>query len=256
MPDRIDRQPTILLVGTGHWSNPGKDYKSVEFDDMLALPRQREIADCPERLARFSPTKVALEVMADQSEAVNEDYRLYRAGSLTLTANERHQLGFRLAAMLGHERIFGIDWHNLDRPIGWDQAIAFAQEHGQLDRIAFFTRAEQADEQDRAAERDCVRQMSVRDQLLEINDPERMAEGHQIYMDLAQVGDGNVYIGADVVLRWYERNMTIFVNLSRIATDPDDRVLVVIGGGHLPLLTHFIESSRRFGLVPASKYLI
>jgi hypothetical protein len=74
-------------------------------------------------------------------------------------------------------------------------------------------------------------------------------------MDLAQVGEGANYIGGDVVLRWYERNMKIFLNIARLATSPDDRILVVIGGGHLPLLTHFAEGSGRFELVSASRYL-
>ncbi len=74
-------------------------------------------------------------------------------------------------------------------------------------------------------------------------------------MDLAQVGRGDDYIGAEVVLRWYERNMKIFVNLFRIIPAPDDRVLVLIGGGHLPLLSHFIEGSGSVNLVPVSDYL-
>jgi hypothetical protein len=49
--------------------------------------------------------------------------------------------------------------------------------------------------------------------------------------------------------------MKIFLNIARLATSPDDRILVVIGGGHLPLLTHFAEGSGRFELVSASRYL-
>lgn len=65
--------PTVLLVGTGNWGNPGLDYKSVAFDDMLAPGRQREIAECLEHLARFAPTKVALEILPDQEEAWNAE---------------------------------------------------------------------------------------------------------------------------------------------------------------------------------------
>jgi len=247
--------PAILLLGSGHWSNPGKDYVSIDHDDMLSPARQREIEDCLQRLARFAPTKVALEVMADATDALNEDYRRYRAGTFALTANERHQLGFRLAAMLGHDQIYGIDWHNLERPIGWDGAIAFAREHGQDDLIAFFNHSEEERATRSAVESQRLRSMSVREQLLETNDPATRAGNHRVYMDLALIGQGSTYIGADVILRWYERNMKIFVNLSRIACSPDDRVLVVIGSGHLPLLTHFIEGSGRFELVSPGRYL-
>jgi hypothetical protein len=255
MPERAADLPQPLFLGTGHWSNPGKDYKSIEFDDMLAPGRQREIGDCLERLAGFAPTKVALEVMADATDELNADYQRFRAGNLALTANERHQLGFRFANAMGHDRIYGIDWHDLTREIGWDAAIAFARQHGQHKFIAFFTQLEQEGDEDRAAERDRIRRWSVREQLLETNDSASLADSHRIYMDLAQVGEGSNYIGGDVILRWYERNMKIFLNIARIATSPVDRVLVVIGGGHLPLLTHFAEGSGRFAPVPASRYL-
>lgn len=92
-------------------------------------------------------------------------------------------------------------------------------------------------------------------QRLGTNAPGEMADSHRVYMDLAQVGKGNTYIGAEVVLRWYERNMMMFVNVSRLATHPEDRVLVVVDGGHLPLLRHFLTSSGRFQTDDIGTYL-
>lgn len=256
MSDSNVQRPAILLVGTGHWDNPGLDLASVEFDDMLSPRRQREIEDCLGRLADFSPTKVALEVMPNRMEEWNAEYRAYRQGRFTLTENERYQLGFRLAAMANHECIYGIDWHDLERPIGWERAITFARTHGQEDRIAFMTAAEQETGQHREAERERIRRMSVREHLAEVNAPGSVAESHRVYMDLARVGEGPNYVGADVVLRWYERNMMIFANLARIVNAPTDRILVIIGAGHIPLLAHFVESSGRFELHLANAYLV
>lgn len=86
-------------------------------------------------------------------------------------------------------------------------------------------------------------------------DVDRMVESHQVYMNLAQVGEGETYVGAEVVLRWYERNMRMFVNLARLATRPDDRVLVVVGAGHLTLLSHFISGAGRCRLEQVGDYL-
>ncbi len=255
MSDHVDRQPTILLVGTGHWSKPGLDYASVDYDDMLAPGRQREIEAVLDRLTAFAPTKVALEFMPDQVNSWNAEYRSYRQGRFGLTANERHQLGFRLAAMADHTQIHGIDWHDRDRAIGWDKAITFARTHDQADHIAFFVRSEQETEQDRATEPERIRQLSVREQLREVNAPVWTAANHRIYIDLVRVGDGSDYVGADVVLRWYERNLKIFVNVTRLITALTDRVLVVIGAGHLALLTHFVAGSGRFALECVSDYM-
>ena len=253
--EMADRLPTVLLLGTGHWGNPGLDFKSTDFDDMLAPKRQQEIAQCLDQLARFAPTEVALEILPGMAEAWNAEYQAYRDGTFALTANERHQLGFRLAAMADLDRIHGIDWHDFERPIGWERAIDFAREHGQDHNIGFYTTVAEETEADQAAEREHIRRTSVREQLLGTNTPEAMAESHQVYMGLAQVGEGNNYIGAEVVLRWYERNMMMFVNISRLATHLESRVLVVVGGGHLPLLRHYLTSSGRFHVDEVGTYL-
>ena len=244
-------KPSIVLLGTGHWSNPGVDYRQHKFDDMLSPWRQQEIEECLQSLVAIEPTKVALEVERHDEAALNTDYAAYRAGDYALTSNERHQIGFRLAAMLGHPRVHAIDWHHPTQPIGWDDAISFAEHHGQQHLISFFSAAQNGP----AAERNRIHQTHVRDLLLESSDTTCLMEHHEVYMDMAQIGSGAEYVGADVILRWYERNMKIFVNISRLAVSPNERVLVLIGGGHLPLLTHFVEGAGRFRLEPASRYL-
>lgn len=255
MDDRAADPPTILLVGTGHWGNPRLDLKNVEFDDMLAPGRQREIEECLAHLARFAPTKVALEITPDQLPALNVEYRRYREGDFALTANERHQLGFRLADMAGCAAVHGIDWHDLERPIPWLSAIDYAMKHGQDHLVSFLTAALAEPSEGSAAERARLRATSVRDHLLATNAPAAMAASHRLYMDLAQVGEGDTYIGAEIVLRWYERNMMMFVNIARIASTPEDRVLIVVGGGHLPLLTHYLRDAGAFRLEFVEDYL-
>src|SRR5258708_4578389 len=118
--------PTILLLGSHHLANNNYDRYNVQFDDMFSLHRQQEIAHCVELLKRFQPTKVAVEILSERSEKLNEDYQNYRSGTFTLTSSEFHQLGFRTAAAIGHDRIYAIDWNE---SIDWDLAFTYAQEH-------------------------------------------------------------------------------------------------------------------------------
>ena len=251
----------MMLVGTGHWSNPGIDYHSAHYDDMLSPQRQAEIASTLEQLAGFAPTKVALEVMPYAADALNQAYRDYRArgvraGNLTLSANERHQIGFRLSARAGHERVFGIDWHDPARDIGWDGAIQAAIRLGQDDLVTAFNARPEGDGDRRSSEQDSPRYRTVGQLLLDANDPATLATDHQAYMALGRVGQGDDYIGAEVVLRWYERNVKFFVNLCRIIMAPDDRVLVLIGAGHLPLLRHFLEGAGAYRLDNVCDFLV
>ena len=57
--------------------------------------RSRRIVD---RLAAFRPTRVAVEWPADAQAELDQRYADYRAGRRALSANERDQIGLRLAA--------------------------------------------------------------------------------------------------------------------------------------------------------------
>lgn len=48
--------------------------------------------------------------------------------------------------------------------------------------------------------------------------------GHRAYLDMAHVGAGDNYIGAEQYGIWYTRNVKIYANLARIAK-PGDRLL-------------------------------
>lgn len=248
-------KPTILLLGCGHWSNPNLDYFNIQYDDMLAPERQRQIHLCLEQLTRFRPTKIALECPVYKAEELNERYLRYRKRELALTANERDQLGLRLAASLKHEQVYPIDWHDLSRAIGWELALDFARENNQVDLIGAVALSQEERQLHMKEETVSARTSSVQELLLQANDPQRLWLNHQLYVNMACIGTETLYVGADVIIRWYERNMKIFVNLTRIITSPLDRILLIIGSGHIPLLSHFIESSRLYTLETVSSYL-
>jgi hypothetical protein len=68
------------------------------------------------------------------------------------------------------------------------------------------------------------------------------------------VGAGDGYIGARVVADWYERNLHIFANLAAVA-QPGERVLLIIGGGHAPILRDLVRVHPDMRLVEALDYL-
>ena len=51
----------VMIVGTFHLDNPGRDVFNVQVDDVLAEKRQAELADIATALARFAPTDVMVE---------------------------------------------------------------------------------------------------------------------------------------------------------------------------------------------------
>ncbi|HEX8392401.1 MAG TPA: DUF5694 domain-containing protein, partial [Longimicrobium sp.] len=115
-------RPQVMVLGTAHWANPGLDYNNPQVDDVLSPRRQAEVQAILDALAEFRPTRIALEAEPSRDSVWNDRYRRYRAGSLTLGRDERDQIGLRLAARLGHDRVYTVDWQNgmdVGGVLGW-----------------------------------------------------------------------------------------------------------------------------------------
>lgn len=116
----INRRAQVLLLGTYHFKFSTNDMLKPEVVlDMLSPEKQREIEEVVERLKLFRPTKIAVENKLDKDASLNADYRAYRDGEFSLTPWEGHQIGFRIAAALGHDRLYPIDeWGRQYEPDG------------------------------------------------------------------------------------------------------------------------------------------
>jgi len=60
-PPETMARAEVLVLGTYHMANPGRDIFNTQADDVLAPKRQAEIAQLLEVLKKFQPTKVAIE---------------------------------------------------------------------------------------------------------------------------------------------------------------------------------------------------
>jgi hypothetical protein len=93
--------------------------------------------------------------------------------------------------------------------------------------------------------------MPLRNYLLYLNSPPRLRLGHGTYLTgYFKVGAGDKYCGADdLAAYWYDRNLRIFANLLRLVRSPEERIVVIFGAGHLPILRHLAESSPDLRLI-------
>lgn len=244
-------RPTILILGSYHMANPGKDAINVKADDVLTTRRQREIEQLVELLKEFKPTKIAVEVEPENDSELQARYREYLNGSYQLGRGEAEQIGFRLAKKMGHGKVYPVDW---SKPPPVDLATvdfeAFAEANNQKALLEeAFRKARSLVATGEGKTR------SVVDTYRFINQDERNREDHRIYLTIARIGLNGQYPGANWVQYWYGRNLKIFVNLTRITESPDDRILLIIGSGHVRLLQQFVEDSGYYILGDPLKYL-
>lgn len=52
----------------------------------------------------------------------------------------------------------------------------------------------------------------------------------------------------------YDRNLRIFRNLQRLTSSPEERILLVIGAGHLPILQFVASTSPEYELMDVRDY--
>jgi len=247
----------LLLLGTFHFKDAGLDNYRPEVDvDILSPARQREVEEVVDRLAAFNPTKIMLEMHGPAVERLHQEYRQYLDGGFELGANEIYQLGFRLGKRLGHAQL-----HYVDAPGRLYEQYASREEwmayYGQCGEPgaenpweARFTALYRHGDLAKAKQ-------TLRETLLETNSEERILAGHGHYtIGFHTIQCQDKYPGADHLTGWwYNRNIRIFSKVRALTAVPEDRVLLIIGSGHLPILRHLAQASPEYHLREVAEFL-
>ncbi|HSF39975.1 MAG TPA: DUF5694 domain-containing protein [Thermoanaerobaculia bacterium] len=240
--------PTFLIVGTFHFEGSTADLLSNSMPDTLGEKRQKQIGEVVDALARFRPTKVAIEYPVGHAK-VQEAWQAYLDGTRELKPSETEQIAFRLAKKLGHKKIWPVD-HKLD--MDFDSLMQAVQKYGQQ---AYFEQAMAGGKAYVGETQRRLDQETIGSALRFMNDPKSLETGHGMYMLMAQVGGAGDAKGAEVVGGWYQRNLYIFSNLVRLIESPGERVLLVIGAGHAKLLREYIREAPNLRLEETGEYL-
>lgn len=255
---RNEPSPEVLLLGMFHFQDAGLDGYKPEFPfDVRSPARQRELGEVLDRLAAWKPTRILVESKVERQGRLDSLYAVYPGGGMDTLRNEIYQVGFRLARRLGLPGVTA-----MDAPARWldpgmteeeyerrSKALAKGPLSG-TDWGARFTALYRADDSLKS-----VRPLRAR--LLAINTPERLRAGHGHYLvgDLLNGPPGD-YFGADgFASAWYNRNIRMYSNVVRSVRGPDERVLVVIGAGHVPILRELMLSTPVVRLVEVADVL-
>ncbi len=233
--DRLDGPALaeVLVVGTYHMDNPGRDIINMKADDVLAPKRQSEMHEVAVALARFRPTKIAIE--ADSDSPKIKMYQDYLAGKHELSRDEREQIGFRLGKELKLAKIYAI---NEDGEFPFPGIQDYAKARGRDKELESLMGNVQKMVTD---DNEYLKSHTVLDMLVRINSAEAVRRNLASYAMFAHFGEENDYAGATLLTQWYQRNMRIQENLLNIV-EPGDRVLVIYGSGHLGLLRQDVEA--------------
>ena len=242
----------ILLLGTFHFMESSIDFYSDEIQNELNL--------LAKKLLSFHPDAIAVEAAAHAQKCIDEAYIIFdledlqdrnkmqnpALGEINMFGqtcpitydNEALQIGFRLGKMAGHSKVYAID----------DDTI--------INMEVLKTPSPSLEKAKNALNADI--NWHINDTIIDMykyyNSEEWPKRHHSIYIQANAIRLDNTYAGAEMVAKWYERNLKIFSNIQRLAAKYQ-RIFIIFGAGHLQILRDLINADSNLKLVDIDSYL-
>ena len=259
---QMPQKPTLMILGSGHLANWGADRINYRMDDVLAPKRQVELQALADQLAQFKPTKIAVEVDERWDAKLQEEYNGYLKDSFQLEPHEIHQIGFRLAKDMGHPKVYCVDYFRDDPIVREDREDhltdwgTFAEANDQEHLLGSPPTGKMTEDEDGKIWIEPEKYEPIIDMYVRINQDEKIRTNLRDYLRIARIGLQDQYPGANWVSHfWYPRNLKTFVNLTRITESEDERILLIIGAGHLGFLKQIAEDSEFYHVESPLQYL-
>ncbi len=241
----------ILVLGTFHFASNQDVIKHGELD-ILGAQRQAEIQELNDKLAGFAPDRVMVEwkVVEDQP-FVDSAYAEYLADRFTLRANEVYQIGFRQARRFatGPPQCIDADglflFDTLNYAAGKSGDTAWFEAY--MDSVVHLVMEEDSMHMHRSIT-EALRQMNA-------EEGSRLSLAVNGVFAAARLGPLGDDAGAEFIGQWYLRNIRMYANICRSTRATDQRVLVIVGNGHRPIIEQLLRADPDWEVIDAERYL-
>jgi Family of unknown function (DUF5694) len=243
--ESAEQLPEVMILGVYHMGDIGLDPRFAGFKPTNSPERQKQIIELVDRLARFRPTRIAIEFEPRRADQIAERYRKFLATGQPDNTGETAQLSFRLAKKLGLRELCLVDYKN---NYSYDAVEAYEKRTGG-------PRSFRPSRPSQLTDRWLDERFSVGEMLAVYNSELYLRRAHAyelVHLDSWQEGDEP---GPELATKWYDRNLRIYARIRRCMRDNRDRVLVVVGAGHAPLLRRFVQDAHDLKLVSPRGFL-
>ena len=222
---KVRKLTDILLFGIFHFFEEKIDFSSDTV--------QRQLDDLSYAVSKFAPSAVAVEL---EKEKYGEKVCLLDVNWKQAFTREQFYFGGRIATNSGLKVL-----HPIDKifPLNADMVNP---ENMQLiiPRLQYLQKLDEID--------------NINEKCRFINSAQYVSHDANMYLDINSQNRNGDYFESKCLSEWYFRNLCIFSNLQHVAKE-HDRIVVLYGAGHIPILRDLINMSDSMNLVDINDYI-
>ncbi|NKI27978.1 hypothetical protein HCG49_15560 [Arenibacter sp. 6A1] len=231
----------VLNFASVHLSGSTDAYSSIT--DVNSPKATADIQEIVNRLVKFKPTIICVEIPPESTEFINTTYQKYKTDQSNRInySEEVNVIGLEVARLSGTKKIYGID-----NAIGFD--------YPKLVELANKNSSDSLYVQNIMSSYETLNNKPLLEQYSEINTTKYKMETYDLYNFLATMHTPKNFEGADIIADFYKRNLRMYANFSDVPLTKNDRVLIIMGATHTAYFDIFLGNSTKYILENAMEY--
>ena len=224
-------KPQIMIVGTQHYH---ETFNNSEPDELFL----ESVNTLRESLIKFRPTRICLEQEAKIQEFINSEFNSYNPDRFY--KKEAYDLGFHTAKKAKLKSVIAMD--RMEQEYGTN-GMTDSYEWAKNYDLSFIELIERI----QSSHAKISKMNNTYKITLELNRPESYKMDEELYGHMMLLGeDSNISI--PWLTWWYKRNMIMVNNVTRNLVN-SDKVIIIVGYGHIYILKQLLEASNKFDVI-------
>lgn len=253
----------VLLLGTYHFNNPGRDAIKSKERNILTAENQKGLDEVTNTIiSKFKPDQIFVESNFNKKEDLNYKYQLYLKNQYSkftdtvkkprykryYTEGETFQLAFRLAKKGNFKQIYAID--SLI-----EMRFDILQKELNSNPITKSILEKNATKMTQSSDK-CMSKDLLKDVFICLNQKSQLAENKGFYISIAnKVNPDGKYFGSNLVADFYKRNLIMYSNIQNQLEPTTKNIFILVGTGHAAIFRDFFENDENFNLIEVDEIL-
>lgn len=249
----------VYLLGTFHFAQT-----DTTIYDVRSAENQAGIQKLSDIIYNLHPDKIFIEKMPEWENENHIDslYQEYRKGGLRRARNEIWQVAGRTADRLGHEHLYQCDQPG-NYGLYYGEIEDYVNAHDQKDKLEYKGKGMTTPLTSAVNSDSLCYNSDPLEYIRWLNSPEVQRSSHAHYINVyPQIGNTNAYnydstyfLGANLTIDWYRRNILIYAKMLSQLDYTEHAIFLLIGNDHVPIIRQMFQENPYFEVVNTEQWL-